>query len=142
MADVSMAAYTFEGLIVIFSKVYLLDDVAMAVAAIGFGYFAVELGDLNGFVEITGGKSQRMMVAIAGLCVIFRNQRVGGMAIVACGNGMMATFAPRVEMVLHDMTIRTDTWFVAEVRESLRIDKGIRAYAQAGARRDRKNRHA
>lgn len=66
-----------------------------------------------------------MVVAVARLCVIFGNQRVGCVAIVAGSDGMVTAFGPRVEMVLHDMAIRTDTGLIADIGETFGVNKGV-----------------
>lgn len=65
------------------------------------------------------------MVAVARLGVIFGNQCVGSVAIVAGGDGMVTAFGPRVEMVLHDMAIRTDTGLIADIGETFGVNKGV-----------------
>lgn len=138
MPNFTVAPYTLHGFTAAPSKVYLLDDVPVAVTAIGLGYVAVKLRGLNGLVEIARGKRKRMVVPVACLCVVFWNQSVRGMAIVASCHGMMAALGPSVEMVLHNMAIRTDTRLVAQVRDTFGINKGVRADTQAASYHGRK----
>jgi hypothetical protein len=45
------------------------------------------------------------------------------MTIVADSNMTMAGILPRIEMALHDMTIRATCWIVAQIAPTLAISK-------------------
>lgn len=60
MPNFTVAAYALHRLTAAASKIYLLNDVAVTVTAIGLGYVAVEFRGLNRLVEVAGGKGEGM----------------------------------------------------------------------------------
>ena len=77
------------------------------------------------------------MKPIFHLDVVFRNQRVWCMAIIAGGIGVMARFLPAVKLIAHDMAICADRWIIVEVGISLGVVESIEPQSKEYPQQDR-----
>lgn len=106
-----------------------LDDIGVAVSARLFGNATIEFSHLDGFVESVGREGQRMKEAVTGLGVVFADEAVGCMAIVAGGHGVVTGAGPTVVLLLHDVTVETSCRVIGQVGCAAGIDEGERTNA-------------
>lgn len=77
----------------------------------------VFLFDPYRFTKVLKGKSFGMMIAVLCFGKILGDESLGDMAIVACRDGMMGALSPRVELLVHYVTIFTGSRIVGEIRK-------------------------
>ena len=80
-----------------------------------------------------------MPKAIRCLCVVFPEEIMRGMAVVAGRRGVVAGFLPAIELLAHDMAIGTRARIVAHVRVSLAVPERIKSDAHGQAKPDPEN---
>src|SRR5262245_47736773 len=60
------------------------------------------------------------------------------MAVVACGDGVVAGLLPTVVLLAHDVAIHTRTWVIREVRSAVGVIKRVPTHAEHYANQGRK----
>ena len=65
-----------------------------------------------------------VVVTILRFGEILREERVRHMAIVTGSNRVMRSLLPRIELVVHNMTVAASTWIAGEIGGSCRVVKG------------------
>ncbi len=106
----------------------------MAEAARFFGHLAVSLGYLDRLVERVGSEIIRMPKTVGGLCVVFADEIMRRVAIVAGRDRMMARLLPAVVLLIHYVAVGTRRWIIAQVGITLRVNE--RVHADAGGQTD------
>ena len=79
--------------------------------------------DPNWIVIVLQSERQRMKKAVVGFRHPFSNVVMWQVAIVADGNMMMTAVLPRIHMLLHDMTVNTCLWIVAQIARPFAVAK-------------------
>jgi hypothetical protein len=102
---------------------HLMDEIRMAAQASILSDPAVSRFDLNRLVEVLQGKSQRVEESIVGLGYPLACKMVREMTIVTDGDMMVTGIQPRVVVILHDVTIGTCQWIVAQIAAALTVTK-------------------
>ena len=92
-----------------------LDHRLVAIPARLFRYLTISLGYLYRFVKRARRKVVGMPKTVRRLRVIFADQVMRCMAVVARSNGVMAGLKPPVVLLIHHVTIGTRAGVVAEV---------------------------
>lgn len=117
MADIAMAAYAGHLAEVLLAAVntYGFDHLLMTVSTRFLGDLAIVFGYLYRLVKATNCKVIRMPKAIRCLCVVFPEEIMRGVAVVAGRRGVVAGFLPAIELLAHDMAICTRARIVAHV---------------------------
>lgn len=100
------------------------DKFAVAIETVLNGHTAIQLCDLDGFVEIASGKSDTMVPTVYPFDDVLGREGVRGVAIVAGGNIFMAPMPPRIILVVHNVAVDTGERVVGEVGATFGIDKG------------------
>lgn len=100
------------------------DKFAVAIETIFHGHTPIQLGDLDGFVEIASGESHTVIPAVDSFDNVLGGKGVGGVAIVAGGDIFVAPMSPRIILVVHDVAVDTGKRVVGEVGATFGIDKG------------------
>jgi hypothetical protein len=77
-----------------------------------------------------------MKKPIVRLSYPFSNRMVGQMAVVANGDVPMTRVLPRIVVTLHDMTIGTHGWVIAQITPAFGISKSERTDAAKNAEDD------
>jgi hypothetical protein len=110
--------------------------------ASGLRHPAIARLDLDGLVKVLQRKGQRMKKAVVSLDHPFPNGMVRKVAVVADRNALVTGVLPRVEMILHDVAIRTARWIVAEVTRAFSIPKSKQAESAQHAQQHGENNGA
>ena len=100
------------------------DKFAVAIETIFHGHTPIQLGDLDGFVEIASGESHTVIPAIDPFDDIFSGESVGRVTIVAGRDVFVAPMPPCIILVVHDVAVDTGKRVVGEVGATFGIDKG------------------
>lgn len=116
MADASVAMHAADGIwIGRTARHDVFDEIAMAAEAVVLEDLAVGLLDHDRLVEVLEGEGFGMVIAIGGLGDVFLGEMRWDVAVVAGGEGMVWAFAPRVELVVHDVAVLTDLGVVEQI---------------------------
>ena len=110
-------------------RFHIMHDIVMTFTACAFGDTAATILDLNRFVKVASGKSERMKKSVFRLGEVLWNEAGRRVTIIAGGNGTMTRLCPAIEMVLHNMTIDASLRIVAEIRSTFGIDESVAANA-------------
>lgn len=108
----------------------------MAVAARFLGHLPVTLGYLDRFVERVGREIVGVPKAVRGLCIVFANEVMRRMTIVARSDSMMARFLPAVVLLVHYVTVCTRARIVAQVGISFCINERVHSDARGQSDRN------
>jgi len=104
--------------------------VAMAKEAVRIQHSGISGFDTDWIVKSPQGECNGMVIAVAGFDQPFAEKIMRYMAIIACGDSVMAGFLPAVELVPHDMAVHTCLWIVGEVRSAFGEIECVSARAQ------------
>src|SRR5210317_583435 len=96
----------------------------------------IRLLDHYRLVEVLQREALGVMPAVVRFGDVLADKVVRKMTIDTNGYCMVARFLPRVVLRLHDMAVDTNLGIVAEIGQTFRIQKGIRANPQEDADRD------
>lgn len=132
MPDVPMTPYTGNLLEVAFraGNSDRLDHRLMAVSARFLSNAAVPLGYLYRFVKGIRRKVIGMPETIRRLRVVFADEVMRRVTIVAGGDRMVARFLPAVKLLVHHVAICTRSGIIAQVGITLRVNERVHAYAR------------
>src|SRR5688572_28327556 len=100
-------------------------DLAMTFAAGALGDVVIAGCDPQWVRVPPCGEVKRVPESVLRFCQIFRNQTGRRMTVVADRDGSMARARPRVEMILHDVAIRTRPGIVGEIGIPFCVDEGV-----------------
>jgi hypothetical protein len=84
---------------------YLMNEISMTTQTVILKDFGIVRLNANRLVKILKRKTLGMVIAVRSFGNIFSDQIVRKVAIDAHGGGMVRTFLPRGELVIHDMAI-------------------------------------
>src|SRR5688572_7045214 len=101
-------------------------ELAVAANAILLDLGRVDGSNADGLREILQRELYGMVPAIVGFRDPFSEKAMRSVAIVADGTRVVRRFQPRIEMIVHDVTVRASLWPVGKVSETLRELEGIR----------------
>lgn len=90
-----------------YTRIDRVGEIGMAVATVCFHHATVVIVDHDGVVKILRRESQRVKEPVSPFAVPFANKVMRRVAIVAFGDVMMSRFDPRIEVILHDVAVRT-----------------------------------
>ena len=141
MADVPVTAYArdLHKMALVCRNRDRFDHRLMTITARFLGHLPVTLGYLDRLVERVGSEIIRMPKAVRGLCVIFPDEIMRRVAIVAGRNGVMARFLPAVVLLVHYVTIGARAGVVAQIGISLRIHERVHPDPRGQTDRDTDN---
>lgn len=103
-----------------------MHEFRMAIETRLLRHSAISRLDLDRFVVIFERKGQRMKESIVGLRHPFADRVVRKVTVVADRNVLMTRLLPRIEVVLHHVTVGARPRIVAQVAGSLAVPKGER----------------
>src|SRR5687767_2719733 len=101
-------------------------ELAVAANAILLDLRRIDGANADGLCEILQREFYGMVPAIIGFRDPFPKKIMRSVAIVADGAGVVRRLQPRIEMIVHDVTVRACLWPVGEVSEALRELEGVR----------------
>lgn len=118
----SAAAHDLVNEIAVATETVVLQD--LAIRGLNTDRFVKESGD----VRCVGGRrlkreAHRVMIAVASLGQVLREELRRHMAVVTRSHCMVWPLAPRIELIIHDVAIRTRARIVAEIRKALGVTK-------------------
>lgn len=104
-----------------------IDDLLVTRATGLFGHGAIEPCDAEIVFVIAGGEGQRMVVTVYRLDeILVKHAIMWRMAIITRSHRVVGRLVPRIEIVLHDVTVRTGVGVVRKIRRPVRIGKRVR----------------
>src|SRR3954454_2548572 len=95
----------------------------------GFGDAVVVALDLDIVRKSSGGEGKGVEEPVGGLNCVLPSEIVRRVAVVARGDGVMATLDPSVVVVLHDVAVGARRGIVGEVGVSPGVDESVEAEA-------------
>ncbi len=84
----------------------------MALKALQLCDLLIKSSNTQGFREVPCCKSHAVVPSINGFYNVFSVEKLGRVAVVAGGNGLMGAMVPPVINRLHNMTIGTGFWVI------------------------------
>lgn len=97
----------------------------VAVDTIGVQYGLAALPNSDRFGEIVQRKTFGMQESAFRFYEILGNERLGRMAIIARGDGVVARLLPAVVLVVHDMAILARCRIIRQIRRALTIPERV-----------------
>lgn len=106
---------------------YVAGHSFMAVNTVVLRHRGIERFDLDRVGEVPGRKSPTVIPAIDAFHNPLLRERMGRMAIITSGYGLVAAAIPPIKLFTHDMAVHTGIGVVRQVRSALSIAEGKQA---------------
>ena len=117
----------------------VLDNLLVAIEAGLLGDLEIALLDANGVLKLSGGEGERVPEPVVGFDPVLAEEVVGGVAIVADGDGAVTGFKPGVVVILHDVAVGAGFWIVGKIRSPLGVNEGERTDSTSDTDRSANN---